>query len=229
VPDPLPPVAPPVVETLILDLSEPAPRRDRKRLVTVAALIVLLVGGVAGYLVTRGPDRGTPRPPTAEAPLAPAPSAPPAVAPGPRPSPDLARPAALGSPGHPVVVASRPTSHTPAPGTPTAAASLTATYRYVVGGVTEVLTGYVGTVRITNKGASPAIGWTVRLTVPLANAVTVETSDVVVTREGSTVVFTPLPPVAPIAAGDTKAFSFELSGPLAAVPTGCTVNGTPCT
>jgi hypothetical protein len=219
-------------EMLVLDLSEREPDPDqlrRRKLTAVAAAIVavVLLAAGAGYLAFRGPGRNAPRKPAAEAPLVPAPARPAAAVPARLPSPVLARPATTATRLATTATAAPPAvERTATPSIPAAPpGTFAAGYRYVA----DLLKGYTGTVRITNSSGAAASGWTVRLTVPLTNTVTVHTGAVTMSREGPTIVFTPAPAAAPVAAHGSVTFSFELAGALSALPTGCTIDGDPCT
>jgi hypothetical protein len=89
------------------------------------------------------------------------------------------------------------------------------------------LGGYVGTVRLDNPGRTAAVGWRVRLTVPGGNPV-VPGEGVAVVQNGEQVVFRPRAGLARVPAGDSVSFTFTVGGVLAAEPSGCFIDGDPC-
>jgi hypothetical protein len=89
-------------------------------------------------------------------------------------------------------------------------------------------TGYVATVTLTNPGATAVADWTVHVTAAGATQVAVVGSGVSVARSGDNLAFTPAAGATPIAVGGSLSFAFAVAGPTGAQPSGCQVNGTPC-
>lgn len=121
-----------------------------------------------------------------------------------------------------------PTTATPAPTGTSASPSvtpLTAAYSYRTDDDdADPVTGYLGTIQVTNPGDTAAGPWTIRLAVPSGTTATVETGDITTTYDGNTVTFH----AGTIAAHGSTTFTFTLSDPLDALPTTCTINGTAC-
>jgi hypothetical protein len=88
--------------------------------------------------------------------------------------------------------------------------------------------GYLGTVTVTNPGDAAVSDWTVRVDAPGASQVTVVGSGVSLTRSGDELVFTPASGAAPIAAGGSLTYAFAIAGSLSVLPSGCEINGSPC-
>ncbi|SDT79357.1 cellulose binding domain-containing protein [Actinoplanes derwentensis] len=105
------------------------------------------------------------------------------------------------------------TSVGPTAGSP----ALSASYEYDSG---------AGSVRVANTGDADATDWTVGLTVPGGETVTVTSGDVVVVQSGSSVTFRPsgarVPPAGLVA------FSFAVDPVPAEEPGGCTIDGSSC-
>ncbi|GGM96932.1 hypothetical protein GCM10010109_00550 [Actinoplanes campanulatus] len=112
---------------------------------------------------------------------------------------------------------SRSTSAAPAGG----GAVLSASYGYQLDD-----TGYRGSVRVSNTGTVAAADWTVALTVPGAETVTVTSGAVTVGQSESTVTFRPSG--AGVPASGAVSFSFTLAPAPTEPPTGCTLDGQPC-
>ena len=89
-------------------------------------------------------------------------------------------------------------------------------------------TGFVATVTVTNPGATAVADWTVHVTAAGATQVSVVGSGVSLARSGDNLTFTPASGATPIAAGGSLSFGFAVVGPAGASPSGCQVNGTPC-
>jgi hypothetical protein len=89
------------------------------------------------------------------------------------------------------------------------------------------LTGYVGTVRITNPGGADVTGWRVRITVPGGNEVP-GADGAKVEQNGNRVVFTPTAATRTVPAGYSVTFSFTVRGVLTGEPTGCSIDDRPC-
>ena len=123
-----------------------------------------------------------------------------------------------------------PTAPTPTGGSASASApatALTASYSYRTDGDdADPITGYLGTIRVTNSGDTTGDPWTVHLTVPSGTTATIQSGDVTTSRDGTTVTFRPS--AGTLAAHDATMFTFTLSDPLTAVPTTCTINGAAC-
>jgi len=107
------------------------------------------------------------------------------------------------------------------------AAPLTATFTRSANTVPLGLTGYQGTVRIENPGGQAVDGWTVTIVLPGDNPVT-RVKGAAVQQNGSTVVFTPAGGTGTVPAQGQVTFTFRVDGVLAGEPTGCDIDGRPC-
>jgi hypothetical protein len=83
---------------------------------------------------------------------------------------------------------------------------------------------FSGTVEVDNSGRRPAGGWRVTMRIPGGNPVYGDGS-VEVSQNGAQVAFTPYEPVPP---GGSMSFTFTVGGVLPAAPSGCAINGHPC-
>jgi hypothetical protein len=168
--------------------------------------------------------------------------------PGAVPTPSGTRPGAA-SPGQPEAVpvptpAATPSSASPGPsasgvsGRPAAStrgpsvsvpSRLTAlTARYSTVGHTGLLglSGYQGRVVVSNPGTAAVTGWQVTLSLPAGETAT-RVSGANAKQSGSTVTFTPQKS-ATVATGSSVTFTFQVSGVLGGPPTGCAIDGRPC-
>ncbi|WP_043512618.1 MULTISPECIES: cellulose binding domain-containing protein [unclassified Actinoplanes] len=110
----------------------------------------------------------------------------------------------------PVVAAGGETADT---GTP---AVLSAVYHYDDG-------SHRGSVQVVNAGGGEAADWTVTLSVPGGEPVTVTSGEVAVAQSGTVVTFRPAG--AALGAGDTVTFGFGFAAAPTSAPVGCAVNG----
>lgn len=217
-------------------------RRIRAAAVTVAAL-ALLVGGVA--FVRGGDDE--PETPVAvstapvgaeasatDSPAAdsedpvPASSAPTSASPSASRSPSASA-SASSSPSLPSIdlgaVVREPTrSLSPESSGP---AADPAAYTAFYGFRSDAASGYSGTVQVVNSGGSAGADWSVSLTVPGGEEVTLSGGDVRMSQSGSRVTFRPAGG-AELAAGESVTISFTIDGVPEELPTGCAINGTAC-
>ncbi|MEV4343875.1 cellulose binding domain-containing protein [Actinoplanes sp. NPDC049596] len=235
--------------------AEPRSHREGSRrragVVALAAAGVFLAGA-AGYIVLR-PD-SSPAPnnaavatsapvespdPTLDAPVAePTTTAPSASPAGTSTSPTTAAPtteaATTTAPAAPVPVTTKPAATTPAarptttaptktlaptPTTAPAAAPLTAAYGFSNGD-----DGYVGTVTVNNPGTAAATDWQVRLTIPSGASITVLSGGVSGSASGTRATFSG----GSIGARSSLTFTFGLQTDSDDLPSGCTINGSPC-
>ncbi|WP_203766834.1 cellulose binding domain-containing protein [Paractinoplanes deccanensis] len=113
-----------------------------------------------------------------------------------------------------------PTRTTAPAATTPAAAPLTAVYGFDTSGDS----GYVGTVTVNNPGSTAVTGWQVRLSVPSDAEITVLSGGVTASTSGSRVTFGG----AAIAARDSVTFTFSMRSDGDDLPSGCTINGNPC-
>jgi hypothetical protein len=109
------------------------------------------------------------------------------------------------------------TSPAPAPG----AARLSATYGYRLDE-----SGFSGTVQVVNSGGAAAPDWAVSLAVPGAEQVIVTAGDVTVSQTGNSATFRPSG--TSVAASGSVSFSFTLDPAPADPPSGCSLDGEPC-
>jgi hypothetical protein len=100
--------------------------------------------------------------------------------------------------------------------------------RYSTMGHTGVLglSGYQGNVVVSNPGAVPVTGWRVTLSLPSGETVS-SVSGANARQSGSTVTFTPANS-GTVAARSSVSFTFQVSGLLGGSPTGCAIDGRPC-
>ncbi|MEV6349414.1 cellulose binding domain-containing protein [Actinoplanes sp. NPDC051851] len=112
------------------------------------------------------------------------------------------------------------TTSTPGETSPAGSAELSAFYR---GGVAD--TGYEGTIQVVNSGDATATGWTVTLTVPGGEEVSVTSGPATASQSGTTVTFRS---TGTLAAADAITIAFSLDGVPTTLPSGCTINDTPC-
>ncbi|WP_425322690.1 cellulose binding domain-containing protein [Actinoplanes ianthinogenes] len=111
----------------------------------------------------------------------------------------------------------QPTSAAPITGTP----SLSARYSYALDD-----SGYRGSVQVVNSGTGAAVDWTVALTVPGGEAVSVTSGSVSMSQAGSSVTFRPS--AGSVRAGGSVSFGFTLDTVPAIVPGGCAIDGVAC-
>jgi hypothetical protein len=146
---------------------------------------------------------------------------------GPVASPASARPTRK-RPAQPVMVV--PTAITAPPAQPSPQATfwpLTAVYSGGGEPGWDGITGYGGSVRLTNSGErGPAGNWRVRLTVPGGNPVHAG-GNATVSQSGERVVFAP-GPGGVVHRGGSVTVDFWIDGVLPAAPYGCLVNGRAC-
>jgi hypothetical protein len=109
---------------------------------------------------------------------------------------------------------------------PSPSGGLDATIAHTDDAWTLGLGGYSATVTITNPGDSAATGWRVSLTVPGGNKVR-KVTGAAVSQDDEDVVFTPKGD-ATVPAGGSVSFTFQVKGLLADEPTGCAIDGRPC-
>ncbi|HWS32467.1 MAG TPA: cellulose binding domain-containing protein [Actinoplanes sp.] len=183
---------------------------DPDQLVTIDAAPGLLTTGPATD-PTDGPVAGD------DTAASPTPSARASTSASPKPSPSLSvtrspavvttLPAGRISRG-PARVSAGPVAGSPA---------LSASYGYADGS---------GSIEVVNTGTADATGWTVGLTVPGGETVTVTSGDVTVLQSGSSVTFRPSGGAVP--AAGLIAFSFAVDPVPAEEPTGCTIDGHSC-
>lgn len=225
-------------------------RRSRRVMAAWAAALGAVLGGGVGYAVLRDPeppapivsapgleetvepgllfgqdDLGEPAEPGLS-PVATIPTS--ATVPAPTPSQPRITTAPTTVPAappttEPVAVAPPSTKPTPS-ATPVVTPVLGATLRAEV----DDQAGYRATVTISNPGPTRAADWTVRLTVPGGNEVTIWAGNVVAAQNGAAVTFTPAPDAAPVPAGGSVDFTFGVVGVLESLPNGCTIDGRPC-
>ncbi|GAA0423688.1 hypothetical protein Aca07nite_22900 [Actinoplanes capillaceus] len=199
-------------------------RRARVAVVAAAGVAVL---AAATVMTWGGDETETPAVPVA-APVPVESAVEPAVETVPPPAPSAsATPSPSKSPSRsakakprltvPTVRASRSTATAPAGGTPV----LSASYGYQFDD-----TGYRGSVRVSNTGTMAATDWTVALTVPGAETVTVTSGAVTAGQSESSVTFRPSG--AGVPASGSVSFSFTLTPAPTEPPTGCALDGQPC-
>lgn len=207
-----------------------APSR-RARVAVVATAGVAVLAAAATVMTWGGDETETPAVPVAAPvpvesavetvpPPAPTPSASAVTSPSATPSPSTspsrsatAKPRLTVPTGR----ASRSASTAPAGGAPV----LSASYGYQFDD-----TGYRGSVRVSNTGTVAATDWTVALTVPGAETVTVTSGAVTAGQSGSAVTFRPSG--AGVPASGSVSFSFTLAPAPTEPPTGCALDGRPC-
>jgi uncharacterized protein YndB with AHSA1/START domain len=209
--------------------------RTRRRLIVggVVGVVLALGGGaVAATMNASGPTVAgpDPRPDRPDASAQPGPSGgvtdstgpgrSSAVPRGPNGGPAPVTPTA--APGN-TVAPSQPTEATPLPpGAPRLTAGMTVERTGLLG-----LAGYRATVTITNPETNPSTGWT--LGVVLAEGQKLdEVTGAAYAQSGTTVTFTPTGDNGAVPPGGEVRVSFEVSGILATPPSGCTVDGQPC-
>jgi hypothetical protein len=107
-------------------------------------------------------------------------------------------------------------------------APLSAAFSFVTDNGSDPATGYAGTIRISNPNSAATSNWSVRLTVPGGGTVSVRGGSVVASRSGDTVTFTHAPGTGSITARNALTFTFDVSGELDTLPSGCSVNGVAC-
>lgn len=238
-----PPVDPPPVAGVLPRHAVPSPpashralRNRRKMAVAGAAGIALLAAGAAlawtgddpdGPVTTgavaigtttttaAGPDPAGEPAATETTSAAPRPSVSASASVSPSPTPSAgATPTRLIT--LPAGRASRGTTRT-ATAVPVDRPDLSAGYGYE---------GGAGSVRVVNSGTADATEWTVGLTVPGGETVTVTSGDVTVVQSGTSVTFRPSG--ARVPASGLVAFSFAVDPVPAEAPTGCTIDGRAC-
>lgn len=210
-------------------------RTRRERIAAILAGLVLLAGGatavwaggddpdppVAAGVVTAPPDTTADSDPTtdpsATGDSSPTPSARASTSASPEPSPS---PSVTRTPARIATLPAGQTSRGPArdsAGPGRGSPELSASYRYADGS---------GSVEVANTGTTDATDWTVGLTVPGGETVTVTSGDVTVVQSGSSVTFRPAKGTVP--ARGLVAFSFAVDPAPAEEPTGCTIDGHSC-
>jgi hypothetical protein len=228
--------------------ADPVAARRRMWIGLLAAgAVASVVAGGVGYAALNQPEqRRTTVLPAVSAPVLPfggdllptadaVPSAGPAVvspagpaATGPVASPTSARPTRK-RPAQPALAVPTAITTTPPTQPSPQATSWPLTALYSGGGESgwDGITGYGGSVRLTNSGErGPATNWRVRLTVPGGNPVHAG-GNATVSQSGERVVFAPgLGGV--VRRGDSVTFDFWIDGVLPAAPYGCLVNGHAC-
>jgi hypothetical protein len=148
---------------------------------------------------------------------------PPAQPPRPDPSGAATRPPATPGPSGSAGPSAGPDPSGPASPGP---ARLVARYATVERGALG-LGGYTGQVSISNPGDAGVVGWQVILTLP-SGATVDDASGARATQSGRTVTFTPTDATRDVGGGATVEFTFTVSGLLAGQPTGCAIDGHPC-
>jgi hypothetical protein len=161
----------------------------------------------------------------------PAVGSPPAAATDPTASPSPAAvpepvPSAAGAApveGRPAAPPTR--TRTPPPATPV---PLTARYAATEGG--QGLLGYGATVTIANPGRVPVDGWLLTVTLPRPTLTVTDVRGATARGDGATWTFTPDGATNRVPAGGTVRVSFQVRGAtlVAARPTACTIDGSPC-
>lgn len=205
------------------------------RVLLVAGVLAALAG--AAMVVTvlvRAPGGSTVRPETAAG--LPGPPAPPSgtdaaespAVPATRPAPALTL---LPLPSTPASSASAP----PAAGAggPSApeSAVVPLTARYATSSVIAGLLGYHVEVTISNPAARAHAGWRLVVTLPRSTLSVSGVSGATTTRDGAVWTFTPDDTTTPVPPRGSVTISFNVNGAtlLNAAPTGCHIDGAPCT
>ncbi|MEV0898600.1 cellulose binding domain-containing protein [Actinoplanes sp. NPDC049802] len=217
--------------------AESGPLRTRRARVTIVAAAGVAALAAGATLMWGDEEPATPitagaaattttvEPPHAETepPVAPSAAAGVTASASTRPAPSPSR-TASGTANPRLVLPTGKTSRTAArevTSTP-GAAILSASYGYQL----DDEAGYRGSVRVSNTGTAAAADWTVALTVPGAEEVTVTSGDVTASQSGSSVTFRPSG--AKVPASGSVSFSFTLASAPAELPTGCALDGQPC-
>jgi Cellulose binding domain len=138
-----------------------------------------------------------------------------AVVPGQTGDP-LATASAPGSTGSPV-------AQPGGPSTGGGGSGLTGAYRTI----DTWVGGYRGEVTVTNPAAWGVDGWTVTVTLPPLGLVVDSVHGAQSRQTAKTVTFTPVDATRSVAPGGSVRFDFAVNG--VGVPSGCTVDGRPCT
>jgi uncharacterized protein YndB with AHSA1/START domain len=108
------------------------------------------------------------------------------------------------------------------------AASVAATSRLAGTYRTEKqeLSGYEGSITITNDTSAPVDGWSATLRMPLLTLVVYDVENAVLTQTGTNVTFTPIDANRTVAPGQSIVVRFQVRG--VGAPTECAVDGNTC-
>ena len=148
-------------------------------------------------------------------------------APIPAPSVGSTDPGPVGSPSPsaPASPGARPTS---SPGrSPSPPSTLSARYVTIGGPGLLGMGNYQGQVTISNTGRVAVTGWTVVITLP-SGATVSGASGAAYRQDDATVTFIPTAPTRSVPAQGTVRFRFRVDAVFDGRPTGCTIDGHPC-
>jgi len=149
-------------------------------------------------------------------------------APIPAPSVGSSDPGPVGgpSPSGPISPGPTPPGRSPSPPGPTPSA-LSARYATIGGRGLLGVGNYQGQVIISNTGRVAVTGWTVVITLP-SGATVSSASGAAYRQDGGTVTFTPTAATRSVPASGTVQFRFRVDAVFDGRPTGCSIDGHPC-